>query len=53
MVEGKSLKCPRCEHEWSYTGKKLEMQVIFPLYVSCPLCRTSVRLNDIQVKKDG
>ena len=32
-------KNPECGREWNYKGKK-----IYPAYVSCPDCRSSIRL---------
>ena len=38
------LTCKRCGHRWNYQGKKLPTSA-FPQYVSCPRCRTVVRLE--------
>ena len=38
------LKCKRCNHEWEYTGSKLDEEVDYPQFVQCPKCRTSVKL---------
>lgn len=36
--------CPRCKHEWNYKGKKRTTDKYFQ-YISCPKCRTSVKLR--------
>lgn len=38
------VKCQRCEKEWEYTGEKIEVIKKYPQYVTCPRCRTSVKL---------
>ena len=38
------IKCQRCKHEWEYKGKKKNNK--YPQYVSCPKCRTSVKLEE-------
>ena len=45
-TKGISAKCGRCEHRWTYHGKKENNNGNFPIYVCCPQCRTSVRLNN-------
>lgn len=46
VKEAKSLsqpvKCKRCGHEWTYTGSKSISP--YPVYISCPMCRTNIRL---------
>lgn len=37
------LKCKRCRHTWNYRGKKIATGD-YPLYVTCPRCRTVVKL---------
>ena len=37
------LTCKRCRHKWNYRGKKIAT-VDYPLYVTCPRCRTVVKL---------
>ena len=43
------LKCPRktCKNEWEYTGDK-EPNKNFAVYVCCPICRTSVKLEEVK-----
>jgi len=38
------LKCHRCKKEWEYTGEK-KAESKYPQYVSCPKCRTSVKVK--------
>ena len=38
------MKCKRCNHEWIYTGDK-NPNSIYPKFVTCPNCLTSVKLN--------
>ncbi len=37
------LKCKRCQHKWNYRGSKIATRD-YPLYVTCPRCRTVARL---------
>jgi hypothetical protein len=37
-------KCKRCYYEWGYTGNK-DLSGLYPVYVCCPRCRTTVKLN--------
>lgn len=37
------LQCKRCQHQWNYRGKKIPTSA-YPLYVTCPRCRTVVKL---------
>ena len=37
------LKCKRCRHLWNYRGRKIPTGE-YPLYVTCPRCRTVVKL---------
>ena len=37
------LKCKRCERTWNYRGQKKSTRD-YPLYVTCPRCRTVVKL---------
>ncbi len=41
------LKCPRktCGNEWEYQGDK-KPNKNFAVYVGCPKCRTSVKLEE-------
>lgn len=39
------IKCQRCKKEWEYTGDK-KKDSKYPQYVSCPRCKTSVKLGD-------
>lgn len=50
MADEIKCKCKRCKHRWTYKGKKTEVaeQTKFPVYVSCPQCKTTMRL---EVKK--
>lgn len=41
---GIHLACKRCGHSWCYRGLK-RPETGYPLYVSCPRCRTLVRLR--------
>lgn len=36
-------ECKRCKHKWEYTGNKKPLKE-YPVYVTCPKCRTLVRL---------
>jgi hypothetical protein len=50
-----TIKCHRCKKEWEYKGKKKIKK--WPQYVSCPKCRTSVKINqneskDAMIKED-
>jgi len=36
------LKCPKCNREWEYTGKK-------KIYTSCPDCKTSVKIKENKI----
>ena len=38
------LKCKRCQHVWQYRGRKVPTGD-YPLYVTCPRCRTVVKLE--------
>ena len=38
------LKCKRCQHRWNYRGHK-RPNADYPLYVTCPRCRTVVKLK--------
>jgi hypothetical protein len=38
------LKCKRCQHAWNYRGRK-QLTGDYPLYVTCPRCRTVVKLE--------
>ena len=38
------LKCKRCQHLWNYRGSKIPTGE-YPLYVTCPRCRTVVKLE--------
>ena len=38
------LKCKRCQHLWNYRGSKIPTGE-YPLYVTCPRCRTVVKLQ--------
>lgn len=47
------VECHRCKHKWDYRGEKanllkkgfLKKKYEYPLYVSCPSCHTSVKIN--------
>ena len=39
------VKCSRCKHKWEYNGIKEKLVDKYPQYVSCPKCRTSVKLK--------
>ena len=41
------LKCKRCVKEWDYDGKKKPNDK-YPVYVACPTCRTSVKLEEAE-----
>jgi hypothetical protein len=36
--------CKRCDYKWGYTGNK-ELNRGYAIYVCCPRCRTTVKLN--------
>ncbi len=38
------LNCKRCQHTWHYRGHK-QPNRDYPLYVTCPRCRTVVKLE--------
>ncbi len=38
------LKCKRCQHLWNY-GVRKKPTGDYPLYVTCPRCRTTVKLE--------
>ena len=38
------LECKRCRHKWNYQGKKKPIDD-YAIYVSCPRCRTVVKLT--------
>jgi hypothetical protein len=38
------LQCKRCRHTWNYRGQK-QPNGEYPLYVTCPRCRTVVKLE--------
>lgn len=38
------LRCHRCKHQWVYDGKKT-LKSKYPVYVTCPYCKTSVNLK--------
>ena len=41
-------ECNRCAYIWHYDGAKvkdIKDKVEYPVYTSCPRCRTLVRLN--------
>ena len=38
------LQCKRCQHRWNYRGTKRPV-ADYPLYVTCPRCRTVVKLE--------
>lgn len=40
-----NLKCKRCKKEWEYTGDK-KPNNNYPIFVACPVCKTSVKLED-------
>lgn len=42
-----NLKCKRCEKEWDYDGDK-KPNDDYPVYVACPRCRTSVKLEEVK-----
>jgi len=35
---GVLLRCQRCSHQWSYTGRN-------PYFTLCPRCKTTVRMR--------
>ena len=43
-------KCLRCKKEWEYTGDKKVVEGGYPQYVTCPHCRTSVKLIEVNVE---
>lgn len=44
MAGGMALKCKRCKLEWIYKGKK-KVNANYPIYTSCPKCKTSVKIK--------
>lgn len=38
------LKCKKCKKEWEYKGKK-KLNESYSQYVSCPRCKTLVKLK--------
>ena len=46
------LECKRCRHRWTYRGKK-QLTPAYPLYVTCPRCRTVVKLEPAEPLKDA
>lgn len=44
------LTCPRCKNRWDYRGKKTP-QKEYTVWVACPRCRTSVKLEEKEKKK--
>jgi hypothetical protein len=44
------LKCFRCKMVWEYNGKIVPMD--FPQYTSCPRCKTSVKIQNENVKNN-
>ena len=45
-ARGTSLTCKRCDHRWHYRGRK-RPHTRYPVYVSCPRCRTLGRLRPV------
>jgi hypothetical protein len=46
MSKNTEVKCKRCGNKWKYRGLKLLKIIDYPLqYVTCPRCRTSVKLK--------
>lgn len=39
------MTCQRCHHVWNYKGKK-NLNSSYSVYVSCPKCRTLVKLKE-------
>ena len=39
-----NLKCKRCGKTWNYEGDKIP-QTDYPVYTSCPKCKTSVQIQ--------
>lgn len=48
----RKLVCPRpsCGHAWTYKGKKTEKK---KFYTSCPICKTSVKINQKKMPVDA
>jgi hypothetical protein len=44
-----NLKCNRCKWEWEYQGDKT-FNGKYPVYTSCPRCRSQVKLIDEKKK---
>ena len=44
------LKCKRCKKEWDYKGDK-KPNKNYSTYVACPVCRTSVKLEEMKNEK--
>lgn len=42
-------KCKRCEYEWTYKGAKDPEGLDYPVYASCPRCRTPLRLKKKEI----
>jgi hypothetical protein len=40
------VKCKRCKHLWEYKGEKTKLMKKYPQYISCPICNTSVKLQE-------
>jgi hypothetical protein len=43
------MHCKRCGHRWTYTGNK-SLDSIYPQFVTCPKCLTSVKLSEYLIK---
>ncbi len=37
------LTCQRCDKEWTYKGRN-------PFYATCPDCKTSVKIQEVEIK---
>lgn len=44
------LKCKRCDLDFDYTGKK-KPNKNYPVWTSCPRCRTSVEVKESENDK--
>jgi RNase P subunit RPR2 len=48
--KGKKQTCKKCNKSWLYTGE-IDLNVNYPVYISCPRCYNKVRANAKKTKK--
>jgi endogenous inhibitor of DNA gyrase (YacG/DUF329 family) len=45
-MEEIQIKCPDCEYEWTYKGKRIRMiEQGKRVYVTCPSCKKNVKIE--------